>query len=176
MVEMYMIGAKTNSVKFDSKIHAPNYMARFEFMETLVRIAKGKYPDEAVNEGLEMLFAEIFESYREEPWGQFRVNKLWKLEINDVFYNNMEKCKTLMKRYHEARKATFTLADCTRMCLTDIDINITATDVPWCWGMSKMTVTRETKMYSKYECMELVEFYEFIARMADSHFRGDFDL
>jgi len=173
---MYMIGAKTNAVKFDSKIHAPNYMSRFEFMETLVRIAKGKYPDEAVNEGLEMLFAEIFESYREEPWGQFRANKLWKLEINDVFYNNMEKCKTLMKRYHEARKATFTLADCTRMCLTDIDINITATDVPWCWGMSKMTVTRETKMYGKYECMELVEFYEFIARMADRHFRGDFDL
>jgi hypothetical protein len=48
-----------------------------------------------------------------------------------------------MERYHEARKNTFNLKDCTQMCLIDMDINIVATDVQWVYGMSKMTVSKE---------------------------------
>lgn len=57
--------------------------------------------------------------------------------------------------------------------LVDMDINFTATDVPYCWGMSKMTVTRETKMYDKHDTMQPVEFYEFIARCAESKYPSE---
>jgi hypothetical protein len=56
LIDMYIIGAKTNSVKFESKFKLDNMMVRFEFLETIVRIAKGKYgDDQTVSEAVEDL-------------------------------------------------------------------------------------------------------------------------
>jgi hypothetical protein len=91
----------TNAVKFDSKFKIDKLITRFEFLEILVRMAKARFFEESheadsISEGLEFLFREIFSNYRDEPWDNFRVHKLWKLEINDIFMNNLDKCKILM--------------------------------------------------------------------------------
>jgi hypothetical protein len=48
-------------------------------------------------------------------------------------------------------------------------------DISFCFGMSKMTVVKESLNYKDYQTMKFVEFLEFIGRIADIKFRGSAD-
>ena len=74
-------------------------------------------------EALRLLMEQfVFVNYREESWSDFRVKKLWTLEVNDYLKANLENIKELLRIYHEPRKKTFTFADANRMFLSDITV------------------------------------------------------
>ena len=62
------------------------------------------------------------------------------------------------------------------MILKEAGFECPVTDITYCWGMSKMTIAREDKNYHKYDNMILVEFIEFLARLADRKFPAELDL
>jgi hypothetical protein len=75
-----------------------------------------------------------------------------------------------MLHYHKPRKATFTRADAVDLIIRAAGFECAATEVLYCWGMSKMTVAREDKHYNRYDEMKIVEFMEFLARLATKRF------
>jgi hypothetical protein len=78
-----------------------------------------------------------------------------------------------MKKFHTPMKKTFTKNDACDLMLSFVDLGISEVHVPYAFGMCQMTIPRETKAYQKYDDLELVEFMEFIARLADLRCPGD---
>ena len=68
------------------------------------------------------------------------------------------------------------MKDATSMLTQDIDIGVTNLEITYCWGMSKMTVLDETNKYPNHNNILLVEFLEFLARIADCRFQGEIPL
>ena len=62
MVGVSMIAALGGPVKFESKLRVEKiYMTRYEFFETIVRVAQGKYRDDhSTSEALVLVLEEIF--------------------------------------------------------------------------------------------------------------------
>jgi len=46
-------------------------------------------------------------------------------------------------------------------------------EIQYAWGMSKMTIINEKKNYIQYNSLVLVEFLEFLGRIAESRFPSD---
>jgi len=117
----------------------------------------------------------VFANYREEPADKFRVNKLWTLKVNDYLKANLSNIKELMKAYNEPRKKTFDFSDAHRMFLNDIACKpvFKNDEIAYCWGLSKMTVVNEKKNYITYNSLVLVEFLEFLGRLAETRYPGD---
>jgi hypothetical protein len=70
-------------------------------------------------------------------------------------------------------KVTFTKKDANDLMLSYIDLGIAEVHVNYAWGMCKMTIAKETKAFNRYDDLSLVEFMEFIARVADLRCPGD---
>jgi len=71
---------------------------RYEFLEIISRLAKELYKDkgkcETVHESIKRLLDEhIFKYGYFDEWQEFRDKKLWTLEVNDVFYENVDLLK-----------------------------------------------------------------------------------
>ena len=62
------------------------------------------------------------------------------------------------------------MADCLRLFTKDIETGITEKDFHYCYGMSKMTVAKESQYHQKYYNTELVEFLELICRATDARY------
>lgn len=52
-------------------------------------------------------------------------------------------------------------------------LGLSAKDVAFCFGMSKMTVRDEVGSQPEYEKLRFVEFLEFVARVADLAYKHD---
>ena len=71
-----------------------NELMRYKFLEILARISKAKYIDtdkeDRVSDSLARLIKEVLmEHYQWEPWMEFRNEKLWTVEVNDVLKVNV---------------------------------------------------------------------------------------
>ena len=53
------------------------------------------------------------------------------------------------------------------------NLQLSDKEVKLCYGMSKMTIKDEVKNYEDYKKLKLVEFLEFIGRMAYQKFIND---
>lgn len=62
------------------------------------------------------------------------------------------------------------MADCQRLFTKDTDSGITEKDFSYVYGMSKMTVVRESNQHKQYDHVQLVEFLEVICRAADTRY------
>ena len=68
---------------------------RYKFIELLIRISKAKYIEadleDKISHAFERLMKEaIIPRFVMEPWIEFREEKLWSVDVNDVFKKNME--------------------------------------------------------------------------------------
>ena len=77
-------------------------------MELLARISRTKYletqKEEKISKGMERLVKEVvLENFAWEPWHEFRVDKMYKYEVNDVLKVNIEGLKEIMDRYHQPK-------------------------------------------------------------------------
>ena len=57
------------------------------------------------------------------------------------------------------------------MC-QDANLGISEKDINLCFGYSHMTITNEARTWKKYQCLELVEFLEFLGRLAHVRFKN----
>jgi len=78
-------------------------LARPEFIESVVRIAKHKYFDTKIADNMqhacEMLIEQHFKKYMKLPmWQDFRDRELWTLGVNDVFHFNQTGLNKLWKK------------------------------------------------------------------------------
>ena len=62
--------------------------------------------------------------------------------------------------------------DCIDMATRDAVLNIPEKDVLFCFGYCQMTVTNEERMWKQYHSLQLVEFLEFVGRLAQIKFKG----
>ena len=58
------------------------------------------------------------------------------------------------------------------MCMEDAELGITVDDIVFCFGYCQMTVWWEEKQWQQYHKLEVVEFLEFIGRLAHKRFEG----
>ena len=154
---------------------------RYKFVEMLVRIAEAKYirtdKEDRIDEAFERLMEEvILENYAWEPWMEFRKEKLWTLEVNDVLTVNMEGLALVQKHYHTAKRKYMTKKDAIALMTKDTPVGMNERDTLYCYGMSKMTIIDEKNQSKKYNRLELVEFAEFIGRVADLKYKDSLQL
>jgi hypothetical protein len=178
-----MIAAMTNDIKFgEGSKRISGQLTRFEFMETLLRIAYNRFvvskQISSTAEAVQKLIEEhIIEHEKGEQWADFREEKLWTLDVNDVFEKNLDGIKILHKRYHTGMNKAFNFVHAKQMLLTECkELNIIDSHVGYCWGMSHMTNKNETSKFNNYDQVNLVELLEFLGRIADCSFPGDHTL
>ena len=95
--------ASTNFEETDQEGNDDRALIRFEFLEILVRIVRGKYIEtkrlKTVAEGLEKLLQEHILPTKDAVymWSSFRENILWEYHVNELFETN----RTLIENlYH----------------------------------------------------------------------------
>lgn len=92
---------------------------------------------------------------------------LWTLEVNDVLKVNLEGIKKLKAFYYEPRKKFMHQKDALSLFIKDTAAAIGDKEAGFCYGMSKMTLPKETEQFTRYIHCELVELLEMIGRIAD---------
>jgi len=91
---------------FDEKRQVENpdrFMCRYEFYEIIPRIAEKKYLDsnicKTLPEAVEMVLKENLLKHFDSiiPWHEWRVDHLWNINIDDLYFANMSSLVTLYK-------------------------------------------------------------------------------
>ena len=81
---------------------------RYNFLEILARIAKCKYietnKETTVSKSLDRLITDVLlKNHVWEPGMQFREEKLWTLDVDDVLKVNQEGLEMIMESYHTSK-------------------------------------------------------------------------
>ena len=168
-----------------AKVAAPaaisqNALVRFEFLEVLVRIANAKYKEtgraETFNEALNMLLDSIWTNYPMKQWQEFRERYLWCNTIDNVYKTNAAALQDIHNKLFP-RYGANGCSDCVALIANETPaLGLSAKDVAFCFGMSKMTVKDEVGSQSEYQKLRFVEFLEFLARVADSAYKHEFNM
>ena len=83
----------------------------------------------------------------------------------------MEGIRKLMTVYLEKGKRVFKMADAMRIFCKEMSSVISENEFYYCYGMSKMTVAKESQSHSSYFTVHLTEFLELIGRVAELKYR-----
>lgn len=165
-------------------------LCRFEFMEILVRIAKGKYVEHGrmtnLAEAFEKLLIEHILPMSEKlvPWQAFRDNHMWNLPVNDLLMINMRKQKKLYQaiaelkefkhRYNRTRE-NFRVATIDQILafLSNTLPNVLDKHYLKCFHLSKMTrIQPMLESEESFTFLKWVEFLEFVPRLAHFMFKS----
>eukprot|EP01017_Pseudomicrothorax_dubius_P034829 TRINITY_DN4812_c0_g4_i1.p1 TRINITY_DN4812_c0_g4~~TRINITY_DN4812_c0_g4_i1.p1 ORF type:complete len:299 (-),score=83.70 TRINITY_DN4812_c0_g4_i1:130-1026(-) len=159
-----------------------NRLCRFEFIEAMTRLAMTRYGD-LINNKIPP--HEVFTKFMEEnvkynlttlqeEIETFRYTQVYTLGVHDVIEANLEILDALYKAYRD-RNFLFTLESAKNL-IRDAKVQIPPRHVLKMFTSSKMSIINEIEKNHKnrnsYMSMQLVEFYEFIARLADYGFIG----
>jgi len=113
-------------------------------------------------------------NYTPMPWQSFRDKELWTMDVNDLLDANLENLDKIYRTHLTTTHKHMDLRDCITTCMHEAPIeSVTEKDVGLAYGMSKMTVIGEMTGYKAYQKMEIVEWYEFVGRIADIKFNKD---
>lgn len=141
-------------------------LCRYEFYETLIRIAKSKFKDSGIcrnmPDSLEFLFNDhVLPFMSHIKWDEFRTEKLWTIEVNDIFSANLENLKKIYNY--------MTYKEAIQLMAKKLPLGLHDHQVTYCYGMSKMTIIDEMRKAKSntYQRLLFCEFLEFIARCAD---------
>jgi hypothetical protein len=84
------------------------------------------------------------------PWQDFRDEELWTLDVNDVLEANLKNLEKIYNKYILAVKKYITLEDIHSIVNLHGQMEVPLEILKYCFAMSKMTVTDESKDYKKY--------------------------
>lgn len=76
-----------------------------------------------------------------------------------------------MTFYLEPSKKSFKMMDAMRLFCKDTFSGISENEFYYCYGMSKMTVAKESQNHNNYFTIQLPEFLELIGRVAELKYR-----
>lgn len=175
----------TNFEEEDLEENDDNSLCRFEYLEIIARMAKTKFFEKGicktVHESLEKLLLEyiIPNSIEQMEWQEFRENKLYTLEVDDLFKANLAAIEKLFKQGglkpgRNARKyiSKDEVLDLQAACSAKAPFLIKQENkTVLAYSLSKMTIKNEMGDYDKYNQMQMVEFFEFIGRWAELLFQ-----
>jgi hypothetical protein len=171
-VDRAFIAAKNVAEKIQGNTSSENYLARYQYLEAIVRLANMKFLEtkleKSYSEAVQRLITEhiIMRDYTEE-WHEFRVQKLWKEAPNDLLEANLPGLKKVYESYLTSRSRVMAMADMVTLYLRQTELLSAEKDVVYCCGMSKMTYANETyHADSHYLVFKLSEFLESIGRVA----------
>ena len=126
------------------------------FYEAIVRIAFFKYKlpgtCETVIQALKKLMNDVMKpANNNNEWMPWRTDKLWCLDIDDLYRTNLAAMKKLWSYYFAVKKTKiFYLEDCQTMFTRDIDLNLLPEQVSSCFGLAKMTVNNDIAQRKLY--------------------------
>lgn len=101
-------------------------------------------------------------------WQEWRVQKLWTLEVDDLYRSNQKELEKLYKYYFVQKKTkVLYLEDAQNMFGAAANLGLLPEHVSQCWGMSQMTVENDITSRLDYLRCNFQEFLEFFARIAD---------
>ena len=101
-------------------------------------------------------------------WQEWRVRKLWTLEVDDLYRSNQKELEKLYKFYFARKKVkALYLDDAQDMFGANGNLGLLPEHVSQCWGMSQMTVENDISQRLEYQRCNFQEFLEFFARIAD---------
>lgn len=107
-----------------------------------------------------------------EPWQEYREEVCYTLEVNDLLAANVEGCKQLIEHYFAPRKHFCSKKDAVALFTKDSRVFLPEKEAIYCYGMSKMTVVKESVTPKQYDKIELPELMEMICRVADAKFKS----
>ena len=152
-------------------------MNRFQFYESVVRIAQQKYKNqgatETVYEGVVKLVSEVLiPKYNNYIWMGWRTDHLWTLEVDDLYKTNLAAMKKLYQFFFKVKKTTtFSMEDAVELFYNQVNLDLLPEQITNCWGLSKMTINNDIKQRTSYFIATFVEFLEFFARVAELKFK-----
>lgn len=151
-------------------------MSRFQFYESLVRIANFKYKipghTPTTLEGLKILVAMLHKKYDNWQWQGWREQYLWTLEVDDLLRTNLVALRKLYKYFNEAKKTKqFYQDDAVDLFTREVNLELLPEQVVQAWGLSQMTVYNEFKNRKGYFEASLAEFLEFFCRLAMAKYK-----
>lgn len=178
IIGMHFIAARTDVENRNLKVHGqnPNDINRFEFLETLIRVAKAKYFENkkatSTDEAVRMLVSKIVEKTYSNM-DRFRPEELWTREVNLVFDANISKIMLLYKKYCSPKTGNKMSLEAAKslMCKDCPAIQMLEKDALYCFAMSQWTcidIVKDGKM--KYYTIEFLEFLELIGRVGHQWF------
>jgi len=120
-------------------------------------------------EGLRVLIDEVLKHKCDiSSWQEWRVQKLWTLEVDDLYRSNQKELEKLYKYYFVQRKVkALYLEDAQNLFGASANLGLLPEHVSQCWGMSQMTVENDISQRLDYLRCNFQEFLEFFARIAD---------
>ena len=77
----------------------------------------------------------------------------------------------LMEHYHAPRKRFMNKGDFIDLVTRDSNVKIGDKEAIFCYGMSKMTVVKESVTPKRYEQIDQAELCEMICRVTESKFK-----
>lgn len=163
-----------------------NSLCRYELSELAARIGKERYFEKGltktVAEGTRRFIEEhlIPNSTERMPWMEFRENRLWNLEVDDIFKGNKRAVDALfnfgMTGSHTKDPKNFTMADAVFLVKNagwEGEENTQTTGL--CYSLSKMTIIDDMEDFDNYQDLKRVEFYEFLGRLAELLYESEDD-
>lgn len=109
-----------------------------------------------------------YTKFNNEHWMGWRENKLWTLEIDDLYRTNLPAMQKLYKFYFIAKKVNkMMLEDAIQLVTMECRLDMLPDVISQCWGLSKMTCYNDLTMRKAHYEGAFVEFLEFFARLAE---------
>lgn len=102
----------------------------------------------------------------------WRQEKLWQLDIDDLYASNLKAMQLLYKfNFEKKKKKTFSIPDALDLFITHGGLSILPEQIRQQWGLSKQTVENDITQRSQYKNMSFAEFLELFARIADQVYK-----
>jgi hypothetical protein len=148
-------------------------MTRYHFFEGLVRFALAKYVDTGAvitsAEAIQMLIDIDIAQKKTDSWMRWRQQVLWTKQVNESLQNNQAGIQKLFTKYGDLpNKQELSRKDCVELTCKSTTVLHNPNDAINAFAMSKQIVVAETSKKGKETLnnLTLVEFYEFIVRVA----------
>jgi hypothetical protein len=169
------------NVNFNNNSNADRDLNRYEFLEILVRLANTKYKDtyicgtyaEALQKLLDdHLYANI-DSLNPKP---FRESQIYTWKVSNIFSKNDLGIKKLFGLFLHGQKRYLTCRDAVELINHKGHFKFSEKIIVKNFGLSKMSTVDINKDSGGPNKMQLVEFYEFLARMSFDCFKDHVEM
>jgi len=184
----------TNFEEVDMETNDDNALCRFEFMEIMIRLAKGKYVDSGKEPSLSKAVQMLLDNHVLQmeglllPWSRFRFNEMHNDEVNSLMEINLVSLRLVYDRMRKFKQWTkdknqvefFTTPDHPSIdqmvaWLNNTIPGVTSLEVVQAFYLSKMSCSKETDHCEyEYTFMRWPEFIEFVPRLAFFKYFEDF--
>lgn len=178
-VDRSFVATNYEEVELDN--NDDNSLCRYELLEIIVRLAKIKYTEkhicDTIAEATERIIVEhiLPNSCERMPWQEFRDERLWTLECDDLLKANKAGIEALYRFTktgpHSSNPLILNMDDACALIhqagySSPAHERIAAT----AYALSKMTIIDEMEDFEDYHNLKRVEFIEFLARAAEMLF------